>query len=175
MLKKYYVTILLFLFFSKTFFCGGFLKTSGKEIVNSSGEKIILRGINLGNWLVQEGYMMQTSGFANTETELKTKIQNLIGKENTDSLYKAWNDKYITPKDIDQFATCGFNSIRLPIHYAKLTPKDQPGVYLEEGFATIYSVLNWRAQNHIYLILDLHAASGSQNGANLSDCSDRVT
>ncbi len=39
----------------------GFLKVKGKEIVNNNGA-FIFRGLNLGNWLLQEGYMMQTPG-----------------------------------------------------------------------------------------------------------------
>lgn len=166
------IILVFFIFFSSTLYCDGFLKTSGKDIVNSSNEKILLRGINLGNWLIQEGYMMQTSSFANTETEIRNRITALIGEVKTAQFYKAWNENYITKKDIDQIAKWGFNSIRLPLHYAKLTPKDQPGVYLEDGFATIDKVLSWCEENKIYLILDLHAAHGSQNGANISDCTD---
>src|ERR1035441_8090547 len=34
-----------------------FVHTDGKHIVAPNGEKLLLRGINLGNWLVPEGYM----------------------------------------------------------------------------------------------------------------------
>lgn len=37
----------------------GFLRVKGKEIINNNGA-FIFRGLNLGNWLLQEGYMMQT-------------------------------------------------------------------------------------------------------------------
>ena len=36
----------------------GFLKADGKRIVNEQGENILLRGISLGGWMVQEGYML---------------------------------------------------------------------------------------------------------------------
>ncbi len=173
MIKTAFVIMLnVFLLFTNSNFAQGFLKTNGKRIVTSDGQSILLRGINLGNWLVQEGYMMQTSSFANTETELRNKIQDLIGTTNTQEFYKAWNDTYTTKKDIDQIAKWGFNSIRLPLHFAKLISIDKPGVFFEEGFATIDRVLEWCEQNKIYLILDLHAAPGSQNGANISDCTD---
>ncbi|KAB2842397.1 MAG: cellulase family glycosylhydrolase, partial [Melioribacteraceae bacterium] len=66
-------------------------------------------------------------------------------------------------------ASWGFNSIRLPMHYNKLTPEDQPYVYLEEGFKTIDSLLAWCKENEIYLILDLHAAPGGQSDEPISD------
>jgi len=40
----------------------GFLKAEGIKIVNGEGEEIILKGMGLGGWMLQEGYMMQTEG-----------------------------------------------------------------------------------------------------------------
>ena len=34
-----------------------FVHTQGKEIVDGAGKPLLLRGTNLGNWLVPEGYM----------------------------------------------------------------------------------------------------------------------
>src|ERR1700756_4702496 len=34
-----------------------FLHTQGQDIVNEAGEKIMLRGVGLGNWMLPEGYM----------------------------------------------------------------------------------------------------------------------
>ena len=34
-----------------------FAHTQGKEIVDGAGKPLLLRGTNLGNWLVPEGYM----------------------------------------------------------------------------------------------------------------------
>src|SRR5271167_3294326 len=34
-----------------------FVHASGKYLVDSQGHKLLLRGINLGNWMVPEGYM----------------------------------------------------------------------------------------------------------------------
>jgi len=39
----------------------GFLKVKGKEIVNGKGETILLRGMGLGGWMLQEPYMLQLS------------------------------------------------------------------------------------------------------------------
>ena len=36
----------------------GFLRTSGTKIVNEKGENIVLRGMGLGGWMLQEGYML---------------------------------------------------------------------------------------------------------------------
>ncbi len=145
----------------------GFLHASGTKIVKGNDQEILLRGIGLGGWLVPEGYMLQTAGFANSPTAIRTKIASLIGVSNTDTFFQLYRGKYVQKKDIDRIASWGFNSIRLPMHYALLT--DQPGVYLDDGFATIDSLLSWCTGNQIYLILDLHCAPGGQNKDNISD------
>ena len=47
------------------------LKTQGKKIVTSNGEEVILRGLGPGGWQIMEGYMMQTSGIAGSQHEIK--------------------------------------------------------------------------------------------------------
>src|SRR5688572_20407803 len=39
-----------------------FLKVSGKQIINEKGQNVLLRGVGLGGWMLQEGYMLQLSG-----------------------------------------------------------------------------------------------------------------
>ena len=158
-------TIFVFSFASSQ----GFLRVSGTKIVGEDGQEVLLRGIGLGGWLVPEGYMLHTGGFANSPTEIRNKISALIGQANADSFFTLYRNNYVARKDIDQLAKWGFNSVRLPMHYNLLTPKDQPGVYSEQGFAVIDSLLSWCEANHLYLILDLHCAPGGQNTANISD------
>lgn len=146
-----------------------FLKASGKKIVNESGQEVILRGIGLGGWLIQEGYMLQTSGFANAQWEIRAKIEALIGTAKTDEFYELYRKNMVRREDIQAIKSWGFNSIRLPLHYNLLTPKNQPNVYLESGFAIIDSCLQWCKENQIYLILDLHAAPGGQSAGNICD------
>lgn len=145
-----------------------FLKSSGKKIVDESNNPVILRGMGLGGWMIQEGYMLKTSSFANTQREIKSKIQNLIGPANTQLFYDAWLANHCTKRDIDSLAAWGFNSVRLPMHYNLYTlpiesePDFGTNTWLEKGFALTDSLIKWCAANHMYVILDLHAAPGGQ-------------
>jgi hypothetical protein len=125
--------------------------------------------MGLGGWLVPEGYMLGMSAFANSPTEINAKIVELVGQANADEFWRRYRANYVTKLDIDSLAAWGFNSVRLPMHYNLLTPKDQPGIYLESGFATIDSLLSWCEANRLFLILDLHCAPGGQNANNISD------
>ncbi len=154
----------------------GYLHVNGQLILDGNNDEILLRGMGLGGWMLQEGYMMKTSGFANTQHELKTKIEALVGMENMENFYDTWLNNFCRKVDIDSLASWGFNSIRLPMHYNlfTLSVEDEPvpgnNTWLEKGFALVDSLLGWCEANEIYLILDLHAAPGGQgHDAAISD------
>ena len=98
-----------------------FLKTSGKDILDKDNQPIILRGLGLGGWMLQEPYMMKVAGGARNQKEFKSKIETLIGNERTNEFYDAWLENFITKKDIDSMAEWGFNSVRVPLHYNLFT------------------------------------------------------
>lgn len=145
-----------------------FLKCSGQNFIDSTGNEVFMRGIGLGGWLVPEGYMLHIPGFG-SPTSIRNMINDLIGSENTEEFYSIYRANYVCEKDIQILAEMGFNSIRLPFNYRLLSPEDQPGVYLEEGFAIIDSLVQWCKNNDLYLILDMHCAPGGQNAGNISD------
>ena len=157
----------------------GFLKARGQHIVDSTGKEIILRGFGLGGWMLQEPYMLQLSGVAATQGDIKRKIRGLIGAEKTEAFYNAWLANHTTQSDIDSMAAWGFNSVRLPMHYNLYTlPVEEepvPGqqTWLPKGFELTDSLLSWCKSAGLYLILDLHAAPGGQ-GSDIA-ISDRDT
>ncbi len=157
---------LLIIFFSTSLLSQGFLKVQDKKIIRESGQEIYLKGIGLGGWLLQEGYMLQTSSFANAQWEIRKKIEDLVGTANTDLFYDAYVENYVRKIDIDAIKQWGFNSIRLPFHY-KLFEEDGGG--LPEGYTIVDSLLSWCKSNQIYLILDMHAAPGGQSDEPISD------
>jgi hypothetical protein len=169
------ITIILQLLVSISSFGQGFLHRDGQKIVDANGNNIILRGLGLGGWMVQEGYMMQTQSFASPQYQIKQKIQDVVGEQGTKEFYAAYKANGITKRDVDSLAAWGFNSIRLPMHYNLYTPpieaeKNNEITWIEEGFTMTDNLLKWCAENKIYLILDLHAAPGGQgNDAAISD------
>ena len=147
---------------------GGFLRVSGKQIVDGQGENVLLRGVGLGNWMLQEPYMMDASGIVDNQQRLKLKITELVGTSNMTTFYDAWLTNYMREADVQEFAARGFNSIRLPMHYNLLTlPIEQeplPGqnTWLANGFKLVDQLLTWCESNHLYLILDMHGCPGGQ-------------
>jgi len=153
----------------------GFLKVKDKKIINSQGQEIILRGMGLGGWMLQEGYMLgiRKNG---TQHSIKSRVSELVGKENCQKFYDLWLKNHMTEKDVEILAKAGFNSIRLPMHYNLFTLpiEDEPikgkQTWIDTGFQMVDALLSWCQKYHIYLILDLHAAPGGQGkDANISD------
>ena len=144
----------------------GFLQAHGGRIVDGAGRAVILRGMGLGGWMLQEGYMLDAGGLS--QHLIRRKMTELIGPEATAAFYTAWLDNFVTKADVDLLAASGFNSIRLPMHYELLTPSvhDEPvpgqSTWKEAGFRRIDALLAWCKANNLYLILDLHAAPGGQ-------------
>ncbi|MES2387336.1 MAG: carbohydrate-binding protein [Bacteroidota bacterium] len=147
---------------------GGLLHTSGKNIVNDAGN-YMLKGMGLGNWMLQEGYMMNTGSSAPSQHEYKAKVKTLIGATNTEIFYQRWRDNYYTKKDIDSLKKWGFNSARMPLHYNLFTPLDTADAYKETGFTYIDSAISWCRANDMYLVIDMHAAPGGQSRDNIAD------
>ena len=153
----------------------GFLRAEGKKIVNEKNENILLRGVGLGGWMLQEGYMLKIQN-EGQQYRIHERIVDLIGERQAREFYEMWLANHTRKIDIDSMAAWGFNSVRLPMHFNLYTlPVDQEpeagkNTWLEKGFAMTDSLLNWCKANKMYLILDLHAAPGGQgNDLNISD------
>lgn len=173
-MRKYVLFISLVFIVSLVWSQG--LRTQGTQIVNSNNEEVLLRGYGPGGWQIMEGYMMQSSGFAGSQHEIKDKLIDLMGESNTETFFTQWRANHFTQRDVDSLAAWGFNSIRIPMHYNLFTlpieeePVAGENTWIETGFELIDDVLAWAAPHDIYVILDMHAAPGGQGtGSEIND------
>ena len=95
------------------------LRADGKRIVNTSNQEVIFKGINVGGWLLQEGYMIKPSfSGGGTQWSIKKRLYDQGQSDAAvEAFYQSWRDNFITKADIDYLASQGFNSVRLPLHY----------------------------------------------------------
>ena len=175
-LKNLSILFFLIAISSNVLFSQNFLKTSGRNIINQNGDTIVLRGMGLGGWMVQEGYMMAPGGFSGTQFQIRDNITDLIGEEETEKFYNKWLNNHVRKIDIDSMKAWGFNLVRVPIHYNLFTkPIEEetfPGSYtdIEKGYTLLDSLLEWCQVNEMYMMIDLHAAPGGQGyNADISD------
>ena len=170
------VFLTIFFFLATNLIYSQNLSTLGPYLKDDNSNNVILRGINLGGWMLQEPYLFQFTGAADSQHEFKEKLVEFIGQEYTDNFYNAWYENFITQGDVDSLASHGYNSIRLPMHYNLFTLpiQDEPvsgeNTWLDLGFSMVDNLLDWCESNNMYLILDLHAAPGGQGfGSDIND------
>ncbi|HOX54125.1 MAG: glycoside hydrolase family 5 protein [Candidatus Omnitrophica bacterium] len=135
------------------------LKTKDNYIVDEAGKKIVLRGFNLGGWLMMEGYILFAPNIA--ERIFKDKFRQAQGASALEEFETSFRDNFIQESDFKNIASLGFNCVRLPFNH-KLIEKE-PFSYSQEGLSYLQKAVAWAKKYGIWVILDLHAAPGSQN------------
>jgi len=147
----------------------GFISVSGKEIIGADGKPFMMRGTNLGNWLMPEGYMFKFNK-TNSPRLINEAITELLGPAEATLFWKAYQDTYITAPDIHYLKSIGVNSIRIPFNYRLFTTEDYMGQNdPDRGFVLLDRVIGWCKNEGIYVILDMHAAPAGQTGDNIDD------
>ena len=149
---------------------GDFIRADGKYLVGGNGERFAIKGTNLGNWLVPEGYMFKFTR-ARAPSEIDAVIRGLIGPQDTTRFWKEFRDVYVAKADIDFIKAAGFNTVRVPLHWGLFV---KPGPRGEDqfegpGWALLDRLVGWSREAGLRVILDLHAAPGGQTGVNHDD------
>lgn len=129
------------------------LKTENSTIVDSKGRKVFLHGVNLGGWLMMEGYILHGRNIA--EKIFKAEFKKRCGRKELDNFTKLYRNNFITEADFKNISSLGFNCIRIPFNY-RLIEK-------EDGLKILKKAVRLCEKYRIYCILDMHAAPGSQN------------
>ena len=135
------------------------LRAQGQEIVNADGEAVLLRGVNMGGWLVQEGWMNLTNGPCQAES-FKV-LDERFGRDVREHLFQVYEDNYLSERDFDNIRALGMNVVRLPFAWWNILNDD--GTLRADAFTRLDWFVDCCAQRGLYVILDLHAARGSQN------------
>lgn len=146
-----------------------FFSVKGKEIIDPQGKPFLIKGTNLGNWLVPEGYMLKLGNISAPRLINET-IVELIGKDSARLFWQRYLDNYITRADIHYLKSLGMNSIRIPFNYRLFTQEDYLSANDDQrGFRLLDRVMEWCRAEKLYIILDMHCAPGGQTGDNIDD------
>ena len=102
------------------------LRSHGTQIVDERGTPVLLRGVNLGGWLVEEMWMMpfQTvppaaSGFPEItdHVTLWKVIGQRFGAAKVRSIRSALRDAWLDEDDLERIRRADLNVVRVPFLY----------------------------------------------------------
>lgn len=125
-----------------------------------NGRPFDLKGINLGCWINIEYFMI---GLAGIDWQNRKAFERQLGADIAKRFFDAFQDVFITEKDIAFIASLGLNTVRLPFNYRYFESDLEPFVYREETFRRIDRLMEWCRRHGLCVLLDFHAAPAGQN------------
>lgn len=142
-----------------------FLKANGTSLRNQSGNgnRILLRGVNVGGWFVQELWMCPTkeTRIVKDQKTIESTLVQRFGEEKANELLNVYYDNFWTAQDFDNCQQMGLNCLRLPIWYYNIVDKN--GEVRQDAFDRMDWFVSEAGKRGIYVIIDMHGAPGSQN------------
>ena len=147
-----------------------FLSASGTHVVNRRGKPVLLRGFNLGGWMLKTIYMSPVKG-ANDDTGIGNVLKERFGQEEADRLQQIYLDNFICSSDFDTIAKTGANSVRLPFWWRNFMDENGDFILNDQGkpdFSMLDRAVAQCAARGIYVVFALHGTPGSQHGGHWS-------
>ena len=146
----------------------GFVQAVGSNLYDGNGNILTLKGVNLGNWFVQECYMsvvdvgdFDTGIYTQKRAEEAMRANPNLTEEQIQALYDLYMNTYITEEDFAEIAAVGLNTVRINFTWMNLTKDGK--ILKEDAFRYLDFALEMCEKYGLYAILDLHGAIGSQN------------
>lgn len=151
------------------------LHTDGVRWVNAEDETVILKGTNLGNWLLHEYWMMNQSSntVATDQCTLEATLDERFGFEERERLLDLFRDNWIAERDWDIMADFGLNAIRLPFVWNVIEDENNPMTLRPDAWQYIDATIAAAEARGMYVILDLHGAVGAQGVNDHSGCAGK--
>ena len=150
------------------------LQARGTHWVKSDGQQVNLKGVNLGNWLMLEFWMMgQRTEAIDDQCTLEATFDKRFGYAERERLMKLFRDNWITARDWDQMASLGLNLVRLPFIWNLVEDEKNPRHLRADAWRYLDEAIAQAEARGMYVILDLHGAVGSQGTEHHSGCANR--
>lgn len=138
------------------------LRVSGAELLDSNGDSVVLRAINLGNWFLIEPWMYdQNTSFIPDQASFIGVLESRFGASEAQRLIDLHRAGYMVQRDFDAVAAAGFNCVRIPVSHIML--ESEPLKVDDQGFEFLRSAMEMAERADLYVILDMHSVPGGQS------------
>jgi glucan 1,3-beta-glucosidase len=151
------------------------LHTEGTAWVDAGGRQAVLRGTNLGNWLINEFWMMELdkAGAVDDQCKLEAVLDERFGYPERERLFRLFRDNWITARDWDLMKKHGLNVVRLPFIHSVVEDEKKPRTLRADAWRYLDEAIDQAERRGMYVVLDLHGAAGSQGIEHHSGCANR--
>ncbi len=144
----------------------GFISVDGDRLLDPAGEPLVLRGVNLGGWMLMENFI---DGYPATESLARAALREAMGEARYERFSELFLRAFYGEPDARLITSLGMNCVRLPINYRHFEDDLRPFELRTSGFEPLDRVVELNARHGLYSVIDLHAAQGWQNHAWHSD------
>ncbi len=142
------------------------LHTSGRNIVNANGQTVVLKGMNLGGFMVMEPWMCpaDAGGLPDTYSIIQ-ELDNRFGVAEEQTLIRDYQQAWITTQDFVNMKNAGFNVIRVPVWWGNFYPiaNVSNSSWRSDAFTELDWVVSQAAAQGIYTIVDMHGVVGGES------------
>ncbi|CAD6573512.1 MAG: hypothetical protein TREMPRED_000844 [Tremellales sp. Tagirdzhanova-0007] len=131
----------------------------------------IVRGVNLGGWLVTEPFIAPALYEAYQNSTPRAIDEYTLSQAMGSNLASAMEEHYktfITEEDFADIANAGLNWVRIPLGYWAIETQGDEPFLAQVSWTYFLKAISWARKYGLRILLDFHALPGSQNGWNHS-------
>ena len=139
------------------------LRVKGPDLVDPAGKRVLLKGCNLGNWLVIEPWMLCEVGKIKDQYDLEQILTERFGAAEDERLMDLYRSSWLTERDFKVIPSFGMNVVRLPMNYRLLEDDSAPFKLRKDAWQWIDRAIDMAERNGLYTILDMHGVQGGQS------------
>jgi endoglucanase len=142
------------------------LHTSGVHIVNANGSTVVLKGMNLGGYMVMEPWMCPCdSGGLPDSHSIISELDSRFGVAEEQALIRDYEQDWITTQDFANLKAAGFNAVRVPVWWGNFWPMSSQTAssWRSDAFTQLDWIVSNAAAAGLYTIIDMHGVVGGQS------------
>lgn len=140
----------------------GYVHTAGQTLLDGAGQPLHLNGVAVGTDLLQEPWLEGGPENGTGMTTMLGRLASIIGQPAADAFRANYQTAMVGQADFEQIAADGFNVVRVPFNAR----------YLTDQLPVLDQMIGWARDAGLYVVLDMHAATCSQNPYFTSDSVD---
>jgi hypothetical protein len=140
------------------------LKVDGHRLVDGSGKEVVLKGCNLGGWLMIEPWLqaIEDSNIRDQHSFISL-LQSRFGDGQAERLMDVFRANWITVRELKLAGSFGFNLVRVPFDHHLLAADDRPFELRKDAFEWLDKAVELAEQAGMYVIFDMHGVPGGQS------------